>query len=559
MKNNPSSSITKYDPSVVKFGEQYILSTGHVGFEAVGAIGLGLAVMALSGTPIAALPVGYWILNNLVALGKDSSKSKPQVIDEEEEYQEGRSTIQLGGSEVNTVYEREPIVTPAPVSVHANVDPWDFHQQDLPVGQTTAVSRLRSTLDLDVAASRPAYEPRLHPEKPVIHTTTELEKPLPLCDRIVDNLESLLIIGNPGAGKAMLMSNLVPLVRAKYPEIKIVGIDPKGDPKETGYWSNSGFDEVYRCVHMTMDDGDYIEWFKDKIDKLKNEGENVLYVVDEFTATARKFAKYDKGGFDSFISLMVGIASSGPSRRMFVWGIGQIPHAAAMGVSGGERAIFRPIAIANRKRLDMAEQFVGTSFVPSPDGGINGLIRYMDKSPRGRAIYYDGWEPMPELTNYSGFDRDRFEFIDPPAVVAVEEKPVEVEKPKMADVDVDIESALSFLSDNVPDDPNICTDFIDLVASKAKAKQNDTFIMFGELLDVLKELGHGTTLSAASLSTEKPGSAWASKWSRSTATRQLVLVDRSQKTITPFLEKLVSDEFKLLEKIDETNYKVTLR
>jgi hypothetical protein len=303
-----------------------------------------------------------------------------------------------------------------------------------------------------------------------------------------------------------------------------------------------------------MDDADYIAWFKDKIDKLKNEGENVLYVVDEFTATARKFAKQDKSGFDSFISLMVGIASSGPSRRMFVWGIGQIPHAAAMGVSGGERAIFRPIAIANRKRLDMAGQFVGTSFVPSPDGGINGLIRYMDKSPRGRAIYYDGWEPMPELTNYSGFDRDLFEFIDPPAVVTVEEEPEEPKK-----VDIDIDSALAFLSDNVPDDPKVCTDFIDLVASKAKASSKDAFVMFGELLDLLKELGHGSEFNAAALATEKPGSAWASKWSRSTATRKQVLADRSQKTITPFLEKLVSDEFKLLTKVDETTYKVTLR
>jgi hypothetical protein len=167
---------------------------------------------------------------------------------------------------------------------------------------------------------------------------------------------------------------------------------------------------------------------------------------------------------------------------------------------------------------------------------------------------------MPELTNYSGFDRDRFEFIEPPAIEEAQEvveETIEVKSTKVPELDID--SALSFLTEGVADDPEVTTDFIDNLIEKTVESPNDAFKMFGELLVVIKDIGHGSKITATYLTVEKPGCAWAQKWSRPTTTRKQILADRSQKTITPLLEKLASQEFQLLEKIDDATYKVTLR
>jgi len=46
------------------------------------------------------------------------------------------------------------------------------------------------------------------------------------------NPQSALIVGTPGSGKGMLVSNAVRVLREKAPALKVMMIDPKGDPKE---------------------------------------------------------------------------------------------------------------------------------------------------------------------------------------------------------------------------------------------------------------------------------------------------------------------------------------
>jgi hypothetical protein len=48
----------------------------------------------------------------------------------------------------------------------------------------------------------------------------------------------------------------------------------------------------------------------------------------------------------------------------------------------------------------------------------------MDKSPVGRAIYCwqrGHWEPMPELENYSGYDRDSRSYLDASNDIGIED------------------------------------------------------------------------------------------------------------------------------------------
>jgi|GEM_PF-4063343 len=233
---------------------------------------------------------------------------------------------------------------------------------------------------------------------------------------LATNLASTLLIGVPGAGKGMLMSHLVRRIRLNYPELKIIGIDPKDDPKETGYWSES-FDKVYRANNERLDDRSFVEWIKGALDNFRMLPDGKILIWDEFTISCRRWSSYDKASFTEVISWMISVCSSGDSRRNYVFAVGQIPNATDMGMSGGTRGIFKPLGILSNHDRGKVQQFVNTSFAPTPKGGVDELYQIMNKSPSGRAIYCWNtamWEPMPVLENFSGYDRDTRTYLDLP-------------------------------------------------------------------------------------------------------------------------------------------------
>ncbi|MBW4460567.1 MAG: hypothetical protein KME47_10040 [Nodosilinea sp. WJT8-NPBG4] len=545
--------------------------TQHPGL--VGVIGCVVApIICLSVAPAFALSIALAGINDFKYASRKQSKSakRSAITVEAEEVIDTPETVEVAPP-VRVKQESNPeestgLTDYEQVNLTENVEA--FYNEPLApdewVEQNTTVP---SVVDQIIQARQAEMPVQPQSTATVIKDYTQevrsahkAKKPIPV--QMAETLESLLIIGNPGAGKGMLVSNAIAHVKALNPGIKVVGIDPKNDPKETGYWTTH-FDRVHRISHESLEDADYIKWFKERIQEFKDTPEDILYVIDEWTITCRKFLSTDKAEFASFISFMIGVSSSGDSRRKYVWGVGQIPHNGSMGMTGGDRAIFKPIAIVSKKRKDLASQFINTSFVPSPEEGMKTLEDLMDKSEVDRAIFYNEWQPLDRLHNYSGYDRDTRSWVSEPqnvttpSIATAQLSLLDAETPKAATQLMDAPSLDTLLGDMVDldslmgepvDDPVICTDYIDGVIKQALSSPKKEHQCLGGFLEHLKKVGHGNTFKASDVT---GSSAWATKW-----LRDGLLPDRKVDSIAKYITAAMS-----IELLTENNegYTVTLR
>jgi hypothetical protein len=225
------------------------------------------------------------------------------------------------------------------------------------------------------------------------------------------NPQSALIVGTPGSGKGMLVSNAIRVLRQKTPALKVMMIDPKGDPKETGYWAP--VTDVYRSMNlMNCDDPDQgTSWLLSCMDEFRQMDAPKLLIFDEMLAASTEISLAHKDfkapqRFKKFVS---GIIAQGDSQSVWVWAMSQSVQVADLGFGGGVRGNLRAIAIISPKNTTAIEALTSTRLIPPPNGGMDELRDIMAVSPVNRA-FYDGkvsrWLPMPRLENHSGFDRD---------------------------------------------------------------------------------------------------------------------------------------------------------
>ena len=225
------------------------------------------------------------------------------------------------------------------------------------------------------------------------------------------NPQSALIAGVPGSGKGVLVSNAVRVLRQKAPALKVMMIDPKGDPKEKGYWSPVV--DVYRSMNlMDCDDpDDGASWLLACMDQFRKLPAPKLLIFDEMLAASVEISLAHKDfkapqRMKKFVS---GIIAQGDSQGVWVWAMSQSVQVADLGFGGGVRGNLRVIGIISPKNTTAIEALTSTRLIPPPTGGMDELREIMKASPVDRA-FYDGklsrWLPMPELENHSGFDRD---------------------------------------------------------------------------------------------------------------------------------------------------------
>ena len=225
------------------------------------------------------------------------------------------------------------------------------------------------------------------------------------------NPQSALIAGVPGSGKGILVSNAVRVLRQKAPALKVMMIDPKGDPKEKGYWAP--VTDVYRSMNlMDCDDpDDGASWLLACMDQFRKLAAPKLLIFDEMLAASVEISLAHKDfkapqRLKKFVS---GIIAQGDSQGVWVWAMSQSVQVADLGFGGGVRGNLRVIGIISPKNTTAIEALTSTRLIPPPTGGMDELREIMKASPVDRA-FYDGklsrWLPMPKLENHSGFDRD---------------------------------------------------------------------------------------------------------------------------------------------------------
>ena len=292
--------------------------------------------------------------------------------------------------------------------VVATATPQEITQQPAPTAPTQIQTPQTDTQPIAVAPTY-ASQPSTQAAAPSMsHITSPVWNP---AEDLGQNPQSALIVGVPGSGKGMLVSNAIRTLKAKHPDLKIFVIDPKASPKERGYWE--GISDVYRAFSLKdCDDPDEgAEWLLACMSEFRRLPGPKLCIFDELmtASTELGLANKDLKALQRLKKFVVGLIGQGDSEGEWLWAMTQSPQVADMGMSGGVRANLRAIGLVSPKNLAAVEAMTSTKLIPPPPGGIDELRRIMKNSPVGRAVF-DGkisrWLPMPALENHSGYDRD---------------------------------------------------------------------------------------------------------------------------------------------------------
>ena len=230
--------------------------------------------------------------------------------------------------------------------------------------------------------------------------------------QIAQRLVSMTVIGVPGAGKGMFVSNLLRQVRHHHPQLHLFVMEGKGDAKEAGYWQGVA-DDIRSIKGLDESPVSLVAWINGCLEDFKAIEGPKLLIFDEVTYLYKVWQTTEKESFEDYIQYKIGLSSMGDSLQNYIWEIGQVSNAKDLGVTAGIRSLFKPIAIVSNHDRRAANALLGTKFVPLPEEGKKAVMQMCDRSSCGRAVYdyvNDCWQPMPELKNLSGFDRDTRSF-----------------------------------------------------------------------------------------------------------------------------------------------------
>ena len=270
-------------------------------------------------------------------------------------------------------------------------------------------------------------QPQLSGDHPTTKTTTvaaahSKNNFTDTMQHIAQRLVSMTVVGVPGAGKGMFVSNLLRLVRQHHPQLHIFVMEGKGDEKEAGYWQGVAND-IRSIQGLDESPLNIVSWINGCLEDFKAVEGAKLLIFDEVTYLYKVWQTTEKESFEDYIQYKIGLSSMGDSLQNYIWEIGQVSNAKDLGVTAGIRSLLKPIAIVSNHDRRAANALLGTKFVPLPEEGKKAVMQMCDLSECGRAVYdyvNDCWQSMPQLPNLSGFDRDTRSFAtsepqEPPA------------------------------------------------------------------------------------------------------------------------------------------------
>ena len=386
---------------------------------AFGSIASGCLMWALAGFSAPMLiPVGVVVGAGLMAWNSDCAKGDrelegrflreyPQTFDrisQRVSAGEGVATIAASYGQMFRAYRKHDRAALAQLTQAASAE--TTAQSGLQDGEASNATRTESPAlaptELQAIAPGVAASPSMqHIVSPVWNPAQDLG----------ENPQSALIVGVPGSGKGMMVSNAIRVLKAKVPSLKVFVIDPKASPKERGYWESIA--DEYRAFSLKNceDPDEGAAWLLRCMDAFRRLPGPKLCIFDELMTAATELELSDSKmkALPKLKKFVVGLVGQGDSEAEWLWAMTQSPQVKDLGMSGGVRANLRVIGLVSPKNMTAVEALVSTQLIPKPDGGMDELRSIMADSPVGRAVF-DGkiarWLPMPKLENHSGFDRD---------------------------------------------------------------------------------------------------------------------------------------------------------
>ena len=164
-----------------------------------------------------------------------------------------------------------PETTPAPASTENNRAAFDA------AVTATQTKQQQNTAEQQQSeqAATPTAAPALTTARPATSFTDTMT-------HIAHRLVSMTVVGVPGAGKVMFVSNLLRLVRQHHSQLHIFVMEGKGDEKEAGYWQGVAND-IRSIQGLDESPLDIVAWINGCLEDFKAIEGSKLLIFDEVT------------------------------------------------------------------------------------------------------------------------------------------------------------------------------------------------------------------------------------------------------------------------------------
>lgn len=239
----------------------------------------------------------------------------------------------------------------------------------------------------------------------------ESENEIDLIAEMSESIGNYFIVGLGGSGKGMVLANALRSLKNLHPHKKVFLINGKDDPKETGYFD--GIVDVELRLHCETATPEVVkQWFEiaiAKYDKFAAENNGALLVVDEGTIIG---ARLKTAKCTTLTDKLIGITSCGGSTGKNIWFVAQTPYVGANGANISGISQLTPLAIVSSKNLAVIDSWKRASLFKKFDS--EEIEKLVNNSECDRAVYFGKtakWYSMPNLKNYSAFNRDTGEII----------------------------------------------------------------------------------------------------------------------------------------------------
>ena len=225
-----------------------------------------------------------------------------------------------------------------------------------------------------------------------------------------DRVSNTIVIGIPGSGKGMLISNAVRAIKQKHPTLKVFVIDPKDDKKEAGYFEGCDVVKGYAC--MDAKPGTVAAWAESAFDEYAiyaQKNERTLLIIDEGTMLGNKLQQAKS---TLLVDKLTSYTSGGDSAGRNVWFMMQTPYVGGASLNLSTTSQMTSIVIAFSENIGAIAQWKSAKIFKQLS--LDAVSELIENSTTGRAVYYGKtgkWYMMPELKNYSGYDRDKRKYL----------------------------------------------------------------------------------------------------------------------------------------------------
>ena len=218
------------------------------------------------------------------------------------------------------------------------------------------------------------------------------QEPMQLWDvsAIARPLKSSIIVGQPGAGKGLLIAHGIRHAKVQNPDLRVWAVPVKDDPGEAHRWTAA--DYVFREPLKAFAGAEGVSLWTSQLNEFlagfsAYQGPKLL-VLDEALAIKEKTGKW----FRDLMANLNHLASTGRSQQCYVWLASQTANASDFGISGGARNVFRRVMLVSRE--DPGLLLNRTTFSQPLENAQQAL------SVTGRVVFdsLGGWQPFPGLT-----------------------------------------------------------------------------------------------------------------------------------------------------------------